>query len=151
MMAKIEKVAILVVAALGAIMLQMTEAEDFTVGDSTGWINNPPGGASFYSNWAKNFTFKVNDTLVFNFPTGRHVVAILSQANFEKCNFTKPIQVLSTGPARVALNRSGEFYFACAFTGHCNSGQKLSVNVVSASTSTSPSPAPSPTASPPCQ
>ncbi|XP_054806266.1 umecyanin-like [Prosopis cineraria] len=132
-MAKLENVAIIVVAAFAAIFLHSTEAEDFTVGGSTGWINNPPRGASFYSNWAKNLTFKLNDTLMFNFPAGRHVVAILTQLNFEKCNFTNPIQVLSTGPARVTLGRTGEFYFVCAFTGHCSSGQKLSLNVVTVS------------------
>lgn len=46
-----------------AVLLQSTEAEDYKVGDATGWTSFPPGGASFYSKWAAKFTFKVNDTL----------------------------------------------------------------------------------------
>lgn len=47
-----------------AMLLQSTEAEDYTVGGGDiGWTSFPPGGASFYSNWASNLTFKVNDNL----------------------------------------------------------------------------------------
>jgi hypothetical protein len=44
-------------------MLQNTEAVDHIVGGSTGWTATPPGGASFYSDWASNITFKENDVL----------------------------------------------------------------------------------------
>jgi len=63
MMAQIRNVAILVVIIAAAVLLNTTEAEDYEVGGTTGWTSFPPGGASFYSKWASNFTFKVNDTL----------------------------------------------------------------------------------------
>ncbi|KAK4265158.1 hypothetical protein QN277_026244 [Acacia crassicarpa] len=148
-MAKLANVVVLVVVAFAAICLHSVEAADFTVGGSSGWFNSPPGGASFYSNWASGLTFKVNDVLVFNFATGSHDVAILTKANFDSCNVNNPIQLIRNGPARVTLNRTGEFYFACAFPGHCNSGQKLSINVSnSPSSPTSPSPAGAPGSSP---
>ncbi|KAI9125854.1 hypothetical protein K1719_003272 [Acacia pycnantha] len=144
-MAKLANVAVLVVVAFAAIFLHSVEAEDFTVGGSSGWFNSPPGGASFYSNWASGLTFKVNDVLVFNFATGSHDVAILTKANFDSCNVNNPVQLITNGPARVTLNRTGEFYFACGFQGHCSSGQKLSINVSNTSSSppsTSPAGAP---------
>ncbi|XP_054807808.1 umecyanin-like [Prosopis cineraria] len=148
-MAKLANVpAILVVAAFAAIFHSI-EAEDFTVGGNTGWTNNPSGGASFYSSWAADLTFNVNDVLVFDFATQRHDVAILTQANFDSCNVNDPIDLIATGPARVTLNRTGEFYFACTFSGHCNSGQKLSINVTDSSSSPSPPVAGSPGSSPP--
>ena len=61
-MGKFINLAIVVVVAATAI-LQITDAATYTVGGSTGWTNDPTGGASFYSNWAKNFTFKENDVL----------------------------------------------------------------------------------------
>ncbi|XP_028801262.1 umecyanin-like [Neltuma alba] len=149
-MAKLANMAILFVAAFAAIFLPGTEAEDFTVGGSTGWTNNPSGGASFYSNWASDLTFNVNDVLVFNFATGRHDVAILTKDNFDNCNVNNPIQLINNGPARVTLNRTGDFHFACGFPGHCNSGQKLSINVSGSSSPTSPPSVPgAPGSSPP--
>lgn len=63
MMAQLRNVAILVVVVVAAVLLQSTEAKDYEVGGATGWTSFPPGGASFYSKWAANFTFKLNDTL----------------------------------------------------------------------------------------
>ncbi|XP_061364655.1 umecyanin-like [Gastrolobium bilobum] len=146
-MVQLSKMAIvLVIVVAAAAIFQSTEAADHTVGGSTGWISSPSGGASFYSNWASSITFKENDVLVFNFATGSHTVAEITKTNFDSCNMNQNIQVLVTSPARFTLNRTGEFYFACSISGHCNSGQKLSVKV----TGSSPAPgkAPSPAHSP---
>jgi hypothetical protein len=57
-------VTIIIVIIVVAMSLQTIEAEDYTVGgDVIGWTSFPPGGASFYSKWAANFTFKLNDNL----------------------------------------------------------------------------------------
>ncbi|MED6121934.1 hypothetical protein PIB30_034883 [Stylosanthes scabra] len=125
-------------------VLECTKAEDYIVGgDSIGWTSYPPGGASFYSNWASNHTFKVNDTLVFKFEYGSHAVAILTTNNYEKCNGNETIESYVIGPARVTLNRAGWFYFSCTFSGHCRSGQKLSVEVITGNSSSAPRKAPS--------
>lgn len=61
-MAQIKSVTILIVIIV--VTIQTSEAEDYKVGgDFIGWTSFPPGGSSFYSKWAANFTFKLNDNL----------------------------------------------------------------------------------------
>ncbi|WJX95814.1 hypothetical protein P8452_77090 [Trifolium repens] len=132
-------------------LLQTSEAEDFIVGgDVIGWTSFPPGGDSFYSKWAANFTFKLNDNLVFNYESGSHSVAILNKANYEKCNINdKNIQTFNIGPTKITLDRIGYFYFSCTLSGHCTSGQKLSVKVTSTASSSSIPPAEPPSSTGP--
>ncbi|CAJ1944578.1 unnamed protein product [Sphenostylis stenocarpa] len=130
---------------MAGVLLKTTKAEDYEVGSTIGWLSFPPSGASFYSKWASNFTFKVNDTLVFNFESGSHSVVELTKASYEKCNFGNIIKSFNTGPARVTLTSPGEFYFSCPFSGHCSSGQKLSIKVTDSS---SPAPQKAPTQGP---
>ncbi|KAK7264907.1 hypothetical protein RJT34_32520 [Clitoria ternatea] len=113
------------------------------------WII-PIASPSFYSSFAANNTFKLDDTLVFEFKTGAHNVVTLSKKNFENCNVNEKMESFDTGPARITLNRTGEFYFACAFTSHCTLAQKLSINVTEeggSSSSLAPMEAPPPSAS----
>ncbi|GAU21285.1 hypothetical protein TSUD_286950 [Trifolium subterraneum] len=145
-MSQLNNMSILLVIAFVATILQNTEAVDHIVGGSTGWIANP--GASFYSDWASNNTFKVNDVLVFNFATGAHTVAEISKANFDNCNVNQNTQAITTSPARVTLNKTGDFYFTCTIQGHCLSGQKLSVKVSASSPAPAQGPSP-PSATPP--
>ena len=74
-------------------------------------------------------------------------MAEITKANFDSCNLNNSIQVFATSPVRFTLNRTGEFYFACSFRGHCSSGQKLSVNVTGSSPAPAPAQGPSPPAS----
>ncbi|KAE9601805.1 hypothetical protein Lal_00040819 [Lupinus albus] len=143
-MVELRNVSIIVVVIVGALLLQSIEAAEYTVGGDIGWTSFPPGGASFYSNWAANFTFKVNDILVFNFESGRHSVAIITKGKYNKCDMSENTPSLATGPARVTLDHKGKFYFACPFTSHCKSGQKLKVKVVTHSSSPISSPSPPP-------
>ncbi|KAE8674339.1 Blue copper protein [Hibiscus syriacus] len=115
-------------------------------GDSTGWVI-PSSNSDFYDNWADNKRFVVGDVLVFNFTTGTHNVAEVTEAAYDSCNAANPISTLSTGPARITLNRTGDHYFICAVPGHCSAGQKLSVEVRNGTRNTtapttSPRPAP---------
>ncbi|WVZ12979.1 hypothetical protein V8G54_017509 [Vigna mungo] len=65
---------------------------------------------------------------VFNFESGSHSVVELSKADYENCGVDNNIKSFNIGPARVTL------------TGHCSSGQKLSVTVEASSPSPSASP-----------
>lgn len=47
---------------LAAADVEKTFAATYVVGDSLGWTI-PSGGASTYSNWASQHTFRVGDTL----------------------------------------------------------------------------------------
>ncbi|GLT26222.1 hypothetical protein SLA2020_013040 [Shorea laevis] len=132
--------------ALAALLQNSAAQRTYTVGDSSGWAV-PSGGAVFYSTWAGNKNFRVGDTLVFNFASGRHNVAGVLKADFDACNTTNTQFVNSSAPANIVLNSTGEHYYICTVPGHCNGGQKLAINVSAATPSPAPqpsSPAPSP-------
>ncbi|KAE8710406.1 putative Early nodulin 16 [Hibiscus syriacus] len=142
---KISMAALILV--LAANLLQSTYGTTYTVGDSSGWVI-PSSNTDFYDNWADNKNFVVGDVLVFTFTTGTHNVAEVTEAAYDACNVANPISTLSSGPARITLNRTGDHYFICAFPGHCSAGQKLSVEVRNGTRNSSaptPSPRPSPT------
>ncbi|XWS17129.1 hypothetical protein CRYUN_Cryun33cG0042000 [Craigia yunnanensis] len=117
----------------------LTPATTYTVGDSTGWIR-PTNNDDLYDNWDDNKDFVVGDILVFNFTTGQQDVAEVTEAAYDACTTTNTIFTENNGPARITLNRTGDYYFICTFPGHCSSGQKLNVEV-RAGTSTAPTPA----------
>ncbi|MBA0877333.1 hypothetical protein Goshw_021179 [Gossypium schwendimanii] len=134
---------------LAANVLQSTNGATYTVGDSTGWI--VPPNNDFYDNWAENKVFVVGDVLVFNFTTGQHDVAEVTETAYDACTTANTISTVSTGPARITLNKTGELYFICAVPGHCSGGQKLNVEVRNGNNGTAavPAPGPSPTTSTP--
>ncbi|KAL7600304.1 cucumber peeling cupredoxin [Lactuca sativa] len=111
------------------------------VGDALGW-NIPPNGPSAYTTWASGQTFSVGDVLLFNFTTGFHNVAEVSQAAYGPCTTTNPISIATNGPARVTLNAPGTHYYICTVGTHCQIGQKLTINVSAVSTTPAPTPAP---------
>ncbi|XP_024960166.1 mavicyanin-like [Cynara cardunculus var. scolymus] len=117
------------------------------VGNALGWTI-PAGGAATYTTWASQQTFTVGDTLLFNFTTGLHNVAEVSQAAYGPCSSTNTLSLNPTGPALVTLTRPGNHYYICTVVSHCQIGQKLAINVLSA-TSTTPEGTPSLPVSPP--
>ncbi|KAK6915044.1 Phytocyanin domain [Dillenia turbinata] len=125
------------------VVLQCAVATTYVVGDSSGWA--VPSDSSTYSNWVSGKTFLVGDILTFNFTTNAHDVLQVTKESYEACTSTNNIgSVITTGPANINLNSTGEHYYICTVSGHCQSGQKLSLTV-SASPTTSPSPAGAPT------
>ncbi|XP_031498682.1 blue copper protein-like [Nymphaea colorata] len=134
------------------VMATAASAATYTVGDSSGWIIPPT--PNFYDTWVASKTFRVNDKLVFNFPTGAHTAVRVSEKEYKACTFANPIETYNTGPATVTLKETGAHYYLCSIPGHCSGGQKVSINVVSAASSPPPSkapsaPSPSPVARPP--
>ncbi|RWR72432.1 blue copper-like protein [Cinnamomum micranthum f. kanehirae] len=127
---------IVVIAALA----QCTAAETtFNVGDAAGWT------LPFSSSWATGKTFVLGDKLNFTFDAQAHDVAEVSKAYHDSCVGTSTISLFTTSPTVIPLNTTGEHYYICTKSGHCASGQKLSINVVS-STTESPASSPPPTA-----
>ncbi|XP_015081651.1 blue copper protein-like [Solanum pennellii] len=122
-------------------------AQTYIVGDNLGW-SVPTSGPNSYQRWANNKSFKVGDTLVFNFVNGTHNVAMVSQASYDSCNTTSPINTISNGPARIRLTNSGEHYYMCTFPRHCSLGQKLAINVTGSDV-TAPTPSTAATPSSP--
>ncbi|XP_049413424.1 cucumber peeling cupredoxin-like [Solanum stenotomum] len=136
----------LVLMTILAVLPGNIVAVDHIVGDTTGWTI-PSGGPTTYANWASGRTFRVGDTLVFNFATGAHNVAKVTKSAYDSCSSSGPVSPITVGPANITLNSTGTEYFICTVGQHCNAGQKLAINVTTSSTTT-PSPAPSPATSP---
>ncbi|KAG9139155.1 hypothetical protein Leryth_023647 [Lithospermum erythrorhizon] len=134
--------------AIATIMFNFSEAQtDHVVGDTIGW-RVPISDESAYTTWASGKNFVVGDTLdytklgtvprrpgqgVFNFTQGRHDVQEVEKASFDACTSQNVIgQPIMTSPAYVTLNSTGEHYYICTIQGHCQGGQKLAINVLSA-------------------
>ncbi|OMO57792.1 Plastocyanin-like protein [Corchorus olitorius] len=143
-------VAAVFVAVLGvAAMFQGTSAATYTVGDATGW--RIPSNVNFYDDWTDNKIFHVGDVLVFNFATGAHdVVEVGTENAFDTCAGANPVRTITTGPASITLNRTGDYYFICTIGTHCTAGQKVKIDVEMGTSppSTTPGTSPTPGASP---
>ncbi|KAL3532313.1 hypothetical protein ACH5RR_005834 [Cinchona calisaya] len=146
-MARKLNMSLFIVAILAAALHCSVAQRTHVVGNSLGWTV-PPGGPTAYSTWASQQTFSVGDVLVFNFTTGTHDVAEVTRSSFDGCNTTSPMSLNTNGPANITLMTAGEHHYICTFSGHCNVGQKLAINV-SAAPSTSPAPQPGPATPPP--
>ncbi|PWA73382.1 cupredoxin, Blue (type 1) copper protein, binding site [Artemisia annua] len=134
---------------VASFQMQSTMAQTrHVVGGSLGWTI-PPNGAGAYTTWASGQTFRVGDSLFFNFTTGNHNVAEVAQAAYGPCTSSNPISLITTGPATVPLTTAGTHYFVCGVGQHCSIGQKVSVNVVAAASAPATPPAATPTTAPP--
>ncbi|KAG6771410.1 hypothetical protein POTOM_022772 [Populus tomentosa] len=133
---------VFVVLGVASLLLRGSEAADYQVGGTTGWTR--PASTSFYSDWVSGKTFAVGDSLTFTFTAGVHDVATVSKSEYDNCNAsTSQDNLLTTGPAKITLNVTGDKYFLCTFTGHCSAGQKLAITVAEGNT-TSPGTSPPP-------
>ncbi|KAL2338151.1 hypothetical protein Fmac_012597 [Flemingia macrophylla] len=129
-----------VLAILMLLHYAEAQSEHVVGGDSLGW--SVPPDNSTYQNWAFNRTFRVGDTLVFNFESG-HDVREVSEDSYDDCNVADAIgSPGSTSPTNVVLDRVGDHYYICGFGRHCLSGQKLAITVSGNSTNFPPSPPP---------
>ncbi|KAK8552170.1 hypothetical protein V6N13_120589 [Hibiscus sabdariffa] len=113
-------------------------AKVYTVGDASGWTTGVD-----YRTWTSGKTFKVGDSLVFNYPTS-HTVDEVSKSDYSTCTVGNAITTDNSGATTVALKKAGTHYFICGVVGHCGNGMKLAVKVESGS---APSPAPAPSKS----
>ncbi|KAL1534272.1 blue copper protein-like [Salvia divinorum] len=123
-------------ANLGLIVLMMTlccgiggiSATDYTVGDASGWSMG-----SDYTNWATNKTFKVGDTLAFNYASG-HTLDEVSKNDYDSCTTGNSITSDSSGATSVTLKTAGTHYYICGIPSHCSGGMKLAVTAAAAAT-----------------
>ncbi|XP_021284579.1 blue copper protein-like [Herrania umbratica] len=117
-------------------------ATDFTVGDTSGWSTGVD-----YGTWTQGKTFKVGDSLVFNYPTS-HTVDEVSKSDYSTCTVGNAITTDNTGATTITLKTAGTHYFICGVIGHCGNGMKLAVTVESGSSTAAPK-SPSSSSSPP--
>ncbi|KAF8081362.1 hypothetical protein N665_0890s0001 [Sinapis alba] len=114
-------------------------AVTFQVGGADGWASGID-----YTTWVTGKTFRVGDTLEFNYGPS-HSVSVVNKAAFDGCDSSGDTQSFSGGDTKIDLTRVGTIHFICPTPGHCLGGMKLAVPVLAAA----PSPAtPSPSSSP---
>nr|GEV28069.1 blue copper protein-like [Tanacetum cinerariifolium] len=135
------------ICSVGVVLLMLLAccmpslAKVYTVGDSAGWSLSVD-----YSTWTSGKTFKVGDSLVFNYGSS-HSVAEVSSNDYDTCSVANSIASYNNGPTTVALNTTGTHYFVCGVVGHCGGGMKVSVPVTADGGSGGASPTPSGTGS----
>ncbi|KAL2516597.1 cucumber peeling cupredoxin-like [Forsythia ovata] len=119
-----------VFGAIFAAMLQYIGAQTVhIVGDGVGW-DIPPNSSVSYVNWASGKTFVVGDILVFNFMTNQHDILRVPKSSYDACSKDNAIgSAITTGPANMTLDSTGEHYYICTFGSHCQAGQKLAITV----------------------
>ncbi|KAI3672513.1 hypothetical protein L6452_38602 [Arctium lappa] len=111
-------------------------AKVYTVGDTAGWALSVD-----YTTWTSDKTFKVGDSLVFNYDSS-HTVDEVSSGDYTTCTVENSIVSYNSGPTTIALNTTSKHYFICGVVGHCSGGMKLTVAVTGIDDG-SPSAAPS--------
>ncbi|KAF7811537.1 cucumber peeling cupredoxin-like [Senna tora] len=124
-----------------------SSATQFTVGDSSGWAIPPY--PSFYTNWSKSQSFKVGDSLEFNFNAKFYNLVQVSEYEYEYCSSLNAVRLFNKSPAIIPLSKRGKFFFICNISNYCCSGQKIAISVHESSSQTPPSPSPSPSPPPP--
>ncbi|XP_008798824.2 blue copper protein-like [Phoenix dactylifera] len=124
-MAGVTALLVLLIAAVPAY------ASEYTVGDSQGWTSGVD-----YSTWVSDKTFKVGDTLLFQYGF-LHSVDEVSESDYKACSTSNSMQSFSDQNTKIALSKPGTRYFICGTSGHCSGGMKLAVAVSGSSTSPS--------------
>ncbi|KAK1276439.1 Lamin-like protein [Acorus gramineus] len=114
-------------AMMGCAMKAPVASMDHIVGASTGW--KIPPNLTFYQEWAQRRNFVVGDKLVFLYTTGVHNVLEVNKDDFDKCGDKKVIDMYYKGPTILPLTTPGNHYYYCGVGTHCESGQKIAINV----------------------
>ncbi|CAI0476689.1 unnamed protein product [Linum tenue] len=124
-----------VVAALAVFAPMMASATQYVVGDETGWTKDFD-----YTTWTAGKQFFVGDSLVFNYPAGKHNVFKVNGTDFQQCS--KPLvgAPLTTGSDEIELKTTGRKWYICGVSGHCATGQKLVITVSDGSAAPAPTP-----------
>ncbi|KAI9093615.1 hypothetical protein K1719_027064 [Acacia pycnantha] len=105
--------------------MAISVATDFIVGDEKGWTLGFD-----YQTWAANKVFRVGDKLIFKYATGVHNVFKVNGTDFINCTVPAESQGLTTGEDVIVLETAGRKWYLCGVGGHCQSGQKLFINVL---------------------
>ncbi|CAI0466083.1 unnamed protein product [Linum tenue] len=125
------------------------------VGDSAGWTTI---GSPDYKQWAVTKTFELGDVIrksrSFWFPFTHttcvagfeynpqfHNVMRVTHAMYRACNTTAPLATYTTGNDSITITTRGHHYFICGVNGHCQSGQRVDINVLPTTATPSSSPA----------
>ncbi|CAK7346859.1 unnamed protein product [Dovyalis caffra] len=96
------------------------QAATYTVGGSGGWTFN-------VDSWPKGKSFKVGDTIVFNYDRTIHNVVAVNSGGYTGCTTLAGAKVHKSGQDQIKLVK-GQNFFICNVAGHCESGMKIAIN-----------------------
>ncbi|CAM8986105.1 unnamed protein product [Rhodiola kirilowii] len=119
-----------VLLAIALLQVSVCYGAVHMVGDKTGWTTI---GNYDYKAWAASKNFQVGDVITFVYHSEYHNVMQVTQPEYTSCNVTKPIATYATGNDSITIKTYGNHYFLCGVPGHCQSGQKVDINVRMAS------------------
>ncbi|KAK4757093.1 hypothetical protein SAY87_007220 [Trapa incisa] len=119
---------VLLLVTVGAIICHVG-CFTFEVGGNDGWVVPPANDSKVYNDWASENRFRVGDAIQFRYR--KDSVMAITEAEYKKCNSTRPIFFSNTGDSVYRFNHSGSFYFISGVSGHCEKGQKMIVKVMS--------------------
>ncbi|GMI71938.1 hypothetical protein like AT5G26330 [Hibiscus trionum] len=124
------------VVVVAIALLRLSDAAVYTVGDSGGWTSI---GNLDYKQWAAAKTFQVGDIIRFEYNAQFHNVMRVTHPMYKACNASAPLATYTTGNDTVNITTKGHHFFICGVPGHCQSGQKVDINVLRES-ETAPTP-----------
>ncbi|PSR92701.1 Mavicyanin like [Actinidia chinensis var. chinensis] len=133
--------ALALVAIFGTLFVSKSMAVVYKVGDSTGWTTI---GNFDYKQWAATKTFQIGDVIRFEYNPQFHNVMQVTHPEYRSCNTSAPIATHTTGNDSITITANGHHFFLCGVPGHCQSGQKVDINVLRAALVPSPSVSPTP-------
>nr|GFA12146.1 mavicyanin-like [Tanacetum cinerariifolium] len=102
--------------------------EVYLVGEGRGWTSI---GHIDYKTWAATKHFQVGDSIVFRYAKKFHNVVRVSYENYKSCNATNPYATYTSGNDIFTIRSPGNYFFICSCPGHCESGQKVDIRVLS--------------------
>uniref|UniRef100_A0A803Q3X5 Phytocyanin domain-containing protein n=1 Tax=Cannabis sativa TaxID=3483 RepID=A0A803Q3X5_CANSA len=121
----------LVLIATIIVVAKMAFGTEYVVGDENGWKPN-----FNYSDWTKDKMFMV----VFNYNSLVHDVYKVNGSDFNDCIARPGSEVLRSGNDVVTLNTTGNKWYLCSKSNHCDLGQKLKISVMDMMSSSSTTP-----------
>ena len=102
------------------------------VGGDRGWDPN-----SDLSSWSHSRLFRIGDNIWFTYSAAMEkIVELKSKEEYEACDVSNPIRMLTKGLDVLPLEEEGIRYFASGIPESCKNGLKLHVNVFPNSQST---------------
>ncbi|XP_042022607.1 mavicyanin-like [Salvia splendens] len=119
------RMAVCLIAVLG--WFEVRKGAVYKVGDSAGWTTI---GNVDYKLWSSTKTFQLGDVIVFEYNPQFHNVMQVIHLEYKACNASSPISTHTTGNDSITINTHGHHFFVCGVPGHCQSGQKVDINVL---------------------
>lgn len=84
--------------------------------------------------------FSFSSCSVFKYTPPNHNVIKVNGTDFQNCTVPKFSDPLATGNDTITLAAPGKKWYICGKSGHCASGQKLVINVLSDDQASAPTP-----------